>query len=240
MEFLDYEKLDAIDANEFRVQRPFPWVNPEGVLTDQGYRKLVATLPPVSRFAPVFGVARAHGQGSHDRYVLEYDESLDVDPAWHQFAAEIHGERYGRFVRRLFGRGFFRFTCHWHYTPNGCAVFPHCDAKRKLGSHIFYLNTADDWDPAWGGQTVVLDDRGRFPRESAPRFEDFDLAVDSQSVGNWSFLFQRNAKSWHGVREIHCPEDRYRKVFIVVVEDWARSVRHRVVSRLKGKKAAAY
>ena len=42
--------------------------------------------------------------------------------------------------------------------------------------------------------------------------------VASEAVGNRSLLFRRGASSWHAVREIHCPEDRMRKVFIVVIE----------------------
>jgi len=34
----------------------------------------------------------------------------------------------------------------------GCAVSPHCDAVRKLATHIFYFNTEADWDPGWGGR----------------------------------------------------------------------------------------
>ena len=48
---------------------------------------------------------------------------------------------------------------------------PHCDAVWKLGSHIFYFN--EDWNPGWGGETLVLDDGGRFSRRSAPDFDDF-------------------------------------------------------------------
>ena len=37
------------------------------------------------------------------------------------------------------------------------------------------------------------------------------------AVGNDSLLFKRGEHSWHGVRELRCPEGRMRKVFIVVV-----------------------
>ena len=47
--------------------------------------------------------------------------------------------------------------------------------------------------------------------------KDFDRAIDSTAMGNYSFLFVRNGNSWHGVREITCPEGHYRKVFIVVI-----------------------
>lgn len=240
MNFLDYERLEAVDIRAFRNQRPYPWLNAAGLLTEEGFQRLVATLPPPSQLVPFFGMLRAHGQQSHDRYVLEYDEDLAVDAAWHAFVDELRGEHYGRFLRRAFGRGRLRLSFHWHYTPNACSVSPHCDAKRKLGSHIFYLNTPEDWDPSWGGQTVILDDGGRFDRRSAPRFEEFEVANESVAIGNYSLLFARRETSWHGVREIHCPEGKFRKVFIVVVEDWARSIQHRAVEWVKGSARAPY
>jgi hypothetical protein len=63
----------------------------------------------------------------------------------------------------------------------------------------------------------VLDDGGRFARSSAPEFEDFDRAIGSRALGNWSFLFTRRGDSWHGVKPLVCPEGRFRKVFIVVL-----------------------
>jgi hypothetical protein len=117
---------------------------------------------------------------------------------------------------------------HWHWATTGNSVSPHCDRKRKLGSHIFYLNTEDDWDPAWGGETIVLDDGGRFTRNSAPEFEDFDHAIHANALGNRSFIFTRLGNSWHGVEEIRCPEGAYRKVFIAVIN------RPRLARRVRG------
>lgn len=108
--------------------------------------------------------------------------------------------------------------CHWHYALRGCSVSPHCDAKRKFGSHIFYLNRSSEWDPGWGGETLVLDDGGRFHSDSAPDFDDFDAVAAARTGDNDSFIFARRGNSWHGVRELTCPEGHYRKVFIVVFE----------------------
>jgi hypothetical protein len=49
---------------------------------------------------------------------------------------------------------------HWHYTPAGKSVSPHCDSFNKIGSQIFYFSTPEDWDRSWGGETVILDDKG--------------------------------------------------------------------------------
>jgi hypothetical protein len=123
---------------------------------------------------------------------------------------------------------------HWHWAGIGDSVSPHCDARRKLGSHIFYLNTHEDWDPSWGGETLVLDDGGRFSRNSAPEFEAFDRIIHADAMGNRSFLFTRRGNSWHGVREIRCPEGARRKVFIVVIE------KPRFLRRLRGRFGARF
>lgn len=227
MAYLDYERLESIDPKAFRAETPYPWINPEGLLTDDGYRRLRETLPDVSMFTPVFGKKRQHGQKSHDRYALEYSPDLDIALPWKEFIQELKGERYRRFIGRLYDAPKFDLNFHWHYTPNGCSVSPHCDAKRKLGSHIFYFNTEEDWNPAWGGETLILDDGGRLPRESAPNFEDFDRVIPSRALGNYSLLFGRNERSWHGVREIRCPEGHMRKVFIVVINlpSWRTTLR---------------
>ncbi|RMD60850.1 MAG: 2OG-Fe(II) oxygenase [Alphaproteobacteria bacterium] len=217
MGYLDLDRLATIDPASFRDQKPFPWLNPAGLLHEDAYRRLVETLPDVSLLKPVFGARRLHGQQSHDRYTLEYDDDLPIADPWKEFAAELRGGAYRDFLARMLGTRAFDLNLHWHYTPKGCSVSPHCDSKRKLGSHIFYFNTEDDWDPAWGGETLVLDDGGRFDPRSAPRFEDFERVIPAQALGNRSLLFARTDRSWHGVREIVCPEGKLRKVFIVVI-----------------------
>jgi hypothetical protein len=215
--YLDTAALDAIDTRAFREAEPFPWANPRGVLTDAAHELLREHLPDVALFEQSFGVARAHHQQAHDRYVLEYRDDLPVAPCWHELVAELRGPVYHAFLCRLLGVRDLWLSFHWHYTPRGCSVSPHCDAMRKLGSQIFYFNTEKDWEPAWGGETLILDDGGRFSRRSAPAFEDFDREIAAEALGNRSVLFARTPGSWHGVRELRCPEGRLRKVFIVVI-----------------------
>ncbi len=239
MQYLNLRRLEAIDAAAFRATKPYPWLNPEGILTDAGYERLLQTLPDPALFRASFGMKRLHGQKSHDRLTLDYSPDLPIDDAWHAFARELNGEVYRRFLTRLFGRGFFKLEMHWHYTPRGCSVSPHCDSRRKLGSHIFYFSDPSTWDASWGGETLILDDNGRFPANSAPEFSDFDAATVPEALGNRSLIFARAPHSWHGVRELTCPEGVYRKVFIVVPEDRALNAVHRVAKRWRGQRAAA-
>jgi len=238
VQYLDFERFEAIDVTAFRAIEPYPWANPEGLIAPEGYAKLRETLPDLSLFERRFGVVRKSGQQPHDRYSLEFRDGTPVSQPWREFLAELQSERYRRALCRLFAVRDLALNFHWHYTPNGCSVSPHCDSTRKLGSHIFYFNTAEDWEPEWGGDTVVLDDGGRFPTHSAPRFEDFDRAFSSTALGNHSFLFARKGNSWHGVREIRCPEGRMRKVFIVVVN--RNSLLDRIRARLFGKPFERY
>ncbi|MEE4639342.1 MAG: 2OG-Fe(II) oxygenase [Wenzhouxiangella sp.] len=214
---LDRDRLSAVETATFRQADPYPWLNPEGLLTDEGFDLLRRNMPKTAQMKASFGRKRAHGQKPHDRYALEYRPDLDLHPAWHQFIEELNGTAYQDWLARLFATRRFTLSYHWHYAPRGASVSPHCDAKRKLGSHIFYFNTEDEWQREWGGQTVILDDGGRFSRSSAPDFNDFDRTWVADAMGNRSLLFQRQGNSWHGVQALNCPEDRLRKVFIVVV-----------------------
>ena len=218
MPFLDPASLEAITHEGFQAADPFPHANPEAVLTPEAFETLRAQLPDVAGFDASFGKRRAHGQQPHDRYVLEYRDDLDVPKVWHELVAELRGPAYHDFLCRVLGARSLWLSFHWHYTPRGCSVSPHCDALRKLGSHIFYFNTEEDWDPAWGGETLVLDDGGRFHSDSHPDFGDFEKIEAAETLGNRSLLFVRRGDSWHGVREVTCPEGRLRKVFILVFE----------------------
>jgi hypothetical protein len=224
MEYLDFAKLESIDLAAYRATRPYPWIALEGALTDAGYRELLATLPPMELFVKEFGYQRKHGQQSHDRYALEWSEEREAElPApWVSLIHECLSPRYREIICRLYEAPECKFRFHWHYTPSGCSVSPHCDSPDKLGSHIFYLNTRQEWDPAWGGETLILDDGGRIDRQSSPGFEAFPPPVRAPSLGNRSLIFSSRNHGWHGVETVRCPEDRMRQVFIVVVKKTAR------------------
>jgi hypothetical protein len=166
--FLNQEVMDSIDPKAFQATEPFPFINPQGFIRDDAFQELLANMPALETFTPSFGKERKSGQASHDRYILDYEKGVDIPAPWQAFVDELLSDVYRGFVCRLLGVSRVRFRLHWHYTPRGAEVGPHCDSKGKIGSQIFYLNTEEDWDPAWGGETVVLDDHGRFPTYSNP------------------------------------------------------------------------
>jgi hypothetical protein len=155
---------------------------------------------------------------------------MDLPGPWKEFVAELEGDTYQSLLRRMLGPQKFILTLEWYYAWQGCSVSPHCDARRKLATHIFYFNTEDDWDTSWGGQILMLDDEGRFKPHSAPSFDDLKVAAALVPRGNESLLFQRTEHSWHGVRPLQCPSSSLRKLFIVTVnvptfQVWWRRVR---------------
>ena len=219
MHYLNPAVLDTIDPAAFRAQLPYPWINPQYFIAENGFAELLETMPDLSRFRAFFGKQRKHGQSSHDRYVLDYEDGMELSPSWSRFIAELRSQRYRDFVCAMLNVSHVRFRFHWHFTPSGGEVSPHCDSKGKIGSQIFYLNTEKDWQWDWGGETVVLDDKGLIDADNAPSFEDFDAEYPAETRDNRSLIFGRRGNSWHGVRRINCPEDYFRKVFIVVFEE---------------------
>ena len=232
-QYLDADRLEAIETEAFRSTPPYPWANPEGLLTQKGYRALLENMPDVSMFERKFGKERRGEQAPHDRYSLEYTEGMAVPEPWQDFIGELRSDLYRNTIARLFDAKDPEFRFHWHYTPPGCSVSPHCDSKREYGSHIWYFNAEDEWDPSWGGDTLVLDDGGRFSAGFVAGVRGLrrghHLPLGRQSERD----HRRSERGWHGVREITCPEGHLRKVFIVVVNP--NTLYWRVRDRLMGK-----
>ena len=233
MEYLNQTSIKAVRPEIFQHQQPYPWVNIQNTLTPEGFERLRETLPDVSLFERQVGKKRAYGQGSHDRYLLHYLPSLTMAKPWKDFIAELHGEAYMSFLRGMFGPEIGNrliLTMEWYFAWQGCAVSPHCDARRKLATHIFYFNTDADWEAAWGGHILILDDQRRFKPHSAPAFDDLSVGAEIDPRGNASLLFQRTDHSWHGVRPLLPPPGKLRKLFIITInvptfQVWWRRVR---------------
>jgi hypothetical protein len=236
--YLDIDKLNAIDVEAFKRREPYPWVNPFGLIKEEAFKVLTENLPDFSMFSSEFGMQRKYGQKSHDRFALEYNPTIAVPEPWKEFAKELTGPDYKKFLRKIFGRRFMLVKCHWHFSISGCSVSPHTDGKQKIGSHIFYLNTPDEWKNEWGGSTLVLSSKKNISEESSPEFSDFDSVTTSDYIGNYSFIFAKTDKSWHGVKELTCPPGKMRKVFIVVIDTF--SLKRFFLNRFKKEKKEFY
>jgi len=231
VQYLNLQTLEDLSSEKFRSCQPYPWVNIEGSLTVEGFERLRGSLPPIEAgFDRQVGVKRAYGQGPHDRFLLHYRPGIEVAEPWREFIAELQGPTYQGFLRRMLGDHHFIPTFEWYYAWEGCAVSPHCDAARKLATHIFYFNTDDDWRPSWGGQILILDSEHKWRTHSGPSFDQLKVASAIDPRGNGSLLFMRTPHSWHGVRPLQCPQGQLRRLFIVTVnvpsfQVWWRKVR---------------
>jgi hypothetical protein len=240
MPYLNRDTLDAVSADGFQKQRPYPWVAITSTLTDGGFQVLRETLPDVSLFQRKVGVKRGYGQAPHDRAILHYRPWLELAQPWKELVEELQGETYQLFLHRVLGLQPDKrviLTMEWYYAWRGCSVSPHCDARRKLATHIFYFATEADWEASWGGQILILDDGGRFKAHSAPAFDALAVAAALDPRGNGSLLFQRTEHSWHGVRPLQCPENVFRRLFIVTINVPTLQVWWR---RLRGKDPDGY
>ena len=174
MQYVHSNAIEGVSPEAFQKQRPYPWVTFQGTLTEPGFERLRETLPDVSLFERHVD-KRAFGQGYHDRYLLHYHPGLPLAEPWREFIPEIEGPGYRSFIRRIFGLPATKsliLTLEWYYAWQGCGVSPHCNARRKLATHIFYFNTEADWDATWGGNILIMDDDGRLPTHSAPSFDE--------------------------------------------------------------------
>lgn len=244
MRYLNLEKLNDIDVSVYQAQIPYPWVNPYGLLTEEGYNILTSHLPDISLFEKRYGLERTFGQRPHDKYHLIYHENLAIPSPWKDFIAELHGNEYRSFIERMFdiSRSKYYYDIRWFYSKKGKSISPHCDGERKIGAHLFYLNTPETWDETWGGQTCVLDDGRSIDWKSNPEFSDFKKVISAKSIGNYSLVFTRTDHSWHGVEAITSPKDQIRKIFSVVftkkpsfsekVGNQLRSLKHNIGGRL--------
>lgn len=234
MQYLNPKVIEGVSAEAFQKNKPYPWAHMQDTLTQEGWNELRATLPDMSDFQRMVGVKRSFGQAPHNRGILHYQDGMPVAEPWKNFIAELHGKSYDAFLRRMLGVSAdtkLILTLEWYYAWQGCSVSPHCDARRKLATHIFFFATDEDWPREWGGDVLMLDDEGRYKAHSAPGFDDLKVAASLDLRKNGSLLFQRTEHSWHGVRPLKSPNpDVYRKLFIVTVniptfQVWWRRVR---------------
>ncbi len=100
MQYLNLKCIEAVSSDGFRKQEPYPWVQMQDTLTQDGWSALRATLPNIADFRRMIGVKRAHGQAPHNRGILHYLDGMTVAQPWKEFIAELNGPAYASFIRR--------------------------------------------------------------------------------------------------------------------------------------------
>lgn len=230
--FINYSLLNTFNDKCFINNQPFPWYNFGSFLTSSGFQKLLQDFPSLELFEKHEGLERVYGQRPHNRYYLAYEKSLyhqikredkgiisykHLPFSWQMFIEEIEtSKNYQNFIKSLFQVTDFQIRYAWHMGVTNSEVSPHTDAEQKVGTHIFYFNTSNDWDTAWDGSTLVLGNK--LNDSMNPDFSDFTTAIPTQFTNNHSFLFKNTPNAWHGVKPLTCPEGKYRRLFNVIFE----------------------
>jgi len=224
MSFLNNAVLNNQLDNDFQTRKPYPWMICKDIFHEEGLVELQENMPDKSLYTYENGWERIGGQKPHVRHGLLYKNGMSLPQPWLAFIEELQGTNYRNFIKRMFKVDRFDLVFYWQLTGRGSSVSPHCDSVKKIGSHIFYLNTSDDWDTQWGGATLVLDDSQKYEADSNPDFDDLKIIATSESIMNSSLLFARTDHSWHGVKKLECPENIHRKLFTVIVNKRAPSL----------------
>jgi len=228
---LDADQIRGLRPEDVREAAPYPCFRLQQLLTPEGFQTLLDDFPSLDHFERHEGQPRIHGQRPHDRLYLAYDRSryhagatpktgviddASLPDTWRGFIEELRDGPYRALVHRLLGVEESEIRFAWHAAFRGCEVSPHQDAEEKLGTHIFYFNTSDDWKPGWGGEFQILDDK-RSERLD-PDFADFASTRPVPFLDNQSLLFRNTPAAWHGVRPLECPDGALRRLFTVVFE----------------------
>jgi Rps23 Pro-64 3,4-dihydroxylase Tpa1-like proline 4-hydroxylase len=229
--FINYDLLSAFDANSFRSVTPFPWHNFHAFLTSEGFETLYRDFPSLDLFEQHSGITRSHGQRPHNRYYLAYESSIyrskqqrqgiilheELPKSWQQFIQELEtSQTYREFIQTALGVSRYKIRYAWHVGFSGCEVSPHIDSSDKIGTHILYFNTHQDWQPNWGGEILVLSDKKT--EVLNPDYSDFATTASAEILDNRSFLFKNSPFAWHGVRPLSCPDGYYRRLFNIIIE----------------------
>ena len=218
MKYLDFDKLKLIDEQEFKKTKPFPWMGIQGALTPSGFDRLVQEWPSLEQFRTTIGEYNKAGAVPHDRYELRSEVRPKLSQGWQEFIKELNGREYRTFLQRMLGCKRFELRFQWHVSLENSAVSPHADSSLKIGNHLLYFNTKEDWNESWGGELELYDSEEKFPDNSAPLRESFARIFSYPIIDNRSVIFASTNHSWHGVKALEAPEGAHRKLFTVVIE----------------------
>lgn len=231
--FIDYKFIQSFNRKLFFENQPFPWYNFHNFLTREGFQQLLKDFPYLELFEKHEGLERVYSQRPHNRYYLAYETSIysqiehqhkgivkykQLPVSWQLFLKELETSQvYQNFIKSLLEVTDFQVRYAWHMGVSNSEVSPHRDAEQKIGTHIFYFNTSDDWNTSWDGSTLVLGNKLKDDLMN-PDFSDFTTIIPTQITNNHSFLFKNTPDAWHGVKPLTCPQGKYRRLFNVIFE----------------------
>ncbi|MDF7676493.1 hypothetical protein PT286_07060 [Neisseriaceae bacterium ESL0693] len=259
-EFFNVEVLRSYSPEVFNAVHPFPHHLFKNILLPEAFDELYQDFPSLNLFEKHVNLIRGKsGQRPHNRYYMAYERSIyhnkrhgladsavgvatmdNLPPVWQRFMQEIFtSEDYRLFLMRLLGCApdEYKIRYAWHVGETDSEVSPHVDSPDKIGTHIFYFNTRDDWHLEWGGSILALGDK-KVPQTN-PDISDFGQIQSFDIRDNSSFLFKNTGNGWHGVEKLTCPANHYRRLFNVIVQKKHDDRKHglkKIIHALLGRK----
>jgi len=132
---------------------------------------------------------------------------MKLPKPWMDFLAELEGDEYRSFLRRMLGGKSSLLTFEWHYAWQGLLGFTalRCRAENCDPPLLFQIRKIGS--PEWGGQTLVLEDEtSKFATHSAPTSEDLNV-VGRPIRGQQQLIFGRTPiPGWS--RPLNCRKER--------------------------------
>ncbi len=228
--FINYDLIQSFDFSAFDSKAPYPWHDFNHFLTPEAFEELHATFPDISIFEKQVGYYRGK-QKPHDRYLLSYEDSVyhqagyqgrgvvhhqQLPKPWRQFIRELESRKYKNFIASVLKTSKFKFRYEWHLGFKGSQISPHVDVHWRIGNHMFYFNTREDWNPKWGGSTLVLGGNRKYSKEKSYDFSDFKSVILVKNEAHHSLLIKNTNRAWHGVKSLRCPDGKYRRMFMII------------------------
>lgn len=223
MEYINETVLNtAISRKEqFKNNIQFPWMNIKDFIHKYKFKLLFDNFLPYDVFEKrKDGVYMISQRVYNEHNLQEPWDKLSQYEYWEGLARDLKSKEYREFLNDMFEEKMKHLAIEFFILRKNSGSRPHCDMKRKIGSHLFYLLPSDYWDPSWGGQTeIILTDKKESEQHTSYRTSLDQLngkTIKPIIVDNHSLLFKKTDRSWHFVDAINCPPDKMRIMFQLI------------------------
>lgn len=216
MIFLDENKIQEIinRKEEYLSTDPFPWSNIQDLIFRDKYWQLVSEMPG----------PRDESEWNYNRINFsinppDYDSSdIYINNDWLNLLNEFKSDLYLSMVETLTGlhRSRFHLKFQWTYRKED-PIKPHPDVEKKRHVLVCFM-FEPDYQSEWKGSTIILKVKNGIDleRQWTEDFSPFQYILYPKTFPNYSVMFNVGYDSYHAGDDILFPENRHRKIFMVI------------------------